>query len=354
MKKLNLSNIVEGVRKLGAVKATFEHMQEGMIEGFASILKGLTSQTSSAVAIYGVVNSGSGNDYDISAGCIYIQGELFEVGAFIGSAPGPGSVPVLSIGTSYRPEDPVIYSDGNSFNTHENRILSWSLAAPGGGLSDLSQVVRLNSLINTLIDVPGQINAVIDAAPGALDTLNELAAALGDDPNFATTVTNALANKLSTAAGAVGDSNLATDAVSNVKIQNGAVDANKLATDAVTNVKIQNGAVGNSKIADNSVSGAKVDDSTVMKANDAFVEYASHDWNLFSQTGFYYKLALGDTNSPGNGAWLLFVLRISASNVKQLAIGFSDGTTNSGFVYSREWNGSSWTSWGQIITGDGV
>jgi hypothetical protein len=36
---------------------------------------------------------------------------------------------------------------------------------------------------------------VVDSAPGALDTLNELAAALGDDANFATTVTNALALK---------------------------------------------------------------------------------------------------------------------------------------------------------------
>lgn len=34
--------------------------------------------------------------------------------------------------------------------------------------------------------------AIVDTAPGTLDTLNELAAALGDDPNFATTVTTAL------------------------------------------------------------------------------------------------------------------------------------------------------------------
>lgn len=40
------------------------------------------------------------------------------------------------------------------------------------------------------------VNTVIDGAPGALDTLNELAAALGDDPNFATTVTNSLATKV--------------------------------------------------------------------------------------------------------------------------------------------------------------
>uniref|UniRef100_UPI00155940BE prophage tail fiber N-terminal domain-containing protein n=1 Tax=Escherichia coli TaxID=562 RepID=UPI00155940BE len=37
--------------------------------------------------------------------------------------------------------------------------------------------------------------ALIDSSPEALDTLNELAAALGNDPNFAATVTNALAGK---------------------------------------------------------------------------------------------------------------------------------------------------------------
>lgn len=45
------------------------------------------------------------------------------------------------------------------------------------------------------------ISALIDSSPGALDTLNELAAALGDDANFATTVTNALAGKLALAGG---------------------------------------------------------------------------------------------------------------------------------------------------------
>lgn len=39
------------------------------------------------------------------------------------------------------------------------------------------------------------ISEIIDAAPVALDTLNELAAALGDDANFASTVTNSLSAK---------------------------------------------------------------------------------------------------------------------------------------------------------------
>jgi len=42
---------------------------------------------------------------------------------------------------------------------------------------------------------------LVDAAPSTLDTLNELAAALGDDPNFATTVTNSIAEKLPLAGG---------------------------------------------------------------------------------------------------------------------------------------------------------
>jgi hypothetical protein len=43
------------------------------------------------------------------------------------------------------------------------------------------------------------VNNLIDAAPGALDTLNELAAAIGDDANFATTITNTVNTKLAIA-----------------------------------------------------------------------------------------------------------------------------------------------------------
>lgn len=45
------------------------------------------------------------------------------------------------------------------------------------------------------------VNNLIDAAPASLDTLNELAAALNDDANFATTVTNSLATKLNLSGG---------------------------------------------------------------------------------------------------------------------------------------------------------
>ena len=49
--------------------------------------------------------------------------------------------------------------------------------------------------------VTSAISSLIDAAPAALDTLNELAAALGDDASFSTTITNSIASKLSLTGG---------------------------------------------------------------------------------------------------------------------------------------------------------
>lgn len=52
-----------------------------------------------------------------------------------------------------------------------------------------------NTQVATTAFVKSAIAALVASSPAALDTLNELAAALGNDPNFATTMTNALAGK---------------------------------------------------------------------------------------------------------------------------------------------------------------
>ncbi|NPE85533.1 phage tail protein [Escherichia coli] len=52
-----------------------------------------------------------------------------------------------------------------------------------------------NTQIATTAFVKSAIAGMVGSAPAALDTLNELAAALGNDPNFATTMLNALAGK---------------------------------------------------------------------------------------------------------------------------------------------------------------
>ena len=49
--------------------------------------------------------------------------------------------------------------------------------------------------------VDDQVSGLVDSAPNALNTLNELAAAIGDDANFSTTITNSIAAKLPLAGG---------------------------------------------------------------------------------------------------------------------------------------------------------
>ena len=65
-----------------------------------------------------------------------------------------------------------------------------------GGSSFTSKRITKANLLNgyaTESYVTTAVANLVDSAPGALDTLNELAAAIGDDANYATTVTNAIA-----------------------------------------------------------------------------------------------------------------------------------------------------------------
>lgn len=65
-------------------------------------------------------------------------------------------------------------------------------------LTGAEQVPVVQSGVTVRTTITDLLARVLDGAPGALDTLNELAAALGDDANFAATVTTALAGKQDT------------------------------------------------------------------------------------------------------------------------------------------------------------
>ena len=60
----------------------------------------------------------------------------------------------------------------------------------GYGITDADTSAQVTTKINNAVA------ALVDASPTTLDTLNELAAALGDDPNFATTTSTALGNRV--------------------------------------------------------------------------------------------------------------------------------------------------------------
>lgn len=92
----------------------------------------------------------------------------------------------------------------SSVDTHLNQsgpttgyVLSWN----GSDYAWVAQTA-IPSTHATQAYVTTQINALIDSSPAALNTLNELAAALGDDASFSTTIT-ALINTKTTAAAAI-------------------------------------------------------------------------------------------------------------------------------------------------------
>lgn len=87
----------------------------------------------------------------------------------------------------------VVFGIGNSTNVNTTGIITASkFYGDGSALSGIA----------TPAYVTQQIANLVDTAPATLDTLNELAAALGDDPNFATTTTNLISTKASLAGAA--------------------------------------------------------------------------------------------------------------------------------------------------------
>ena len=92
----------------------------------------------------------------------------------------------------------VTASSGTS--TVNNLVVNGTVDFTNTRLTDVAEpVAGSDAATKTYVDT--SIAAVIDGAPAALDTLNELAAALNDDASFHTTVTNSLAGKLPLAGG---------------------------------------------------------------------------------------------------------------------------------------------------------
>lgn len=116
-------------------------------------------------------------------------------------------------------------------------VTSSSLSTTLGSYVTSSSLSTTLSSYATSSSVTTAISNVINAAPAALDTLKELADALGSDAAFSTTVTSSLAGKLttannlseltataSTARTNLGLGTMATQAANNVAITGGTID----------------------------------------------------------------------------------------------------------------------------------
>ena len=95
-------------------------------------------------------------------------------------------------------------------------VLASAITATTQAASDNSTKLATTAYVTTALA------NLVDSAPGTLNTLNELAAALGDDANFSTTVTNSIATKLPLAGGTMtGALNMGSQNITNAGTLNG-------------------------------------------------------------------------------------------------------------------------------------
>jgi len=141
--KYVLSGNITANAKQPFIKATFEQYQTAFTEmGFIMSSTFFGENTASPFLLYGCKSTYSGGVLTITAGAIYYDGQLYYVKPFSLTT---GSVPTLYpvASTTYSSSDPILFSDGNTYNVHANVDLTWSTTM---GLIE----VNYNTIYNTL------------------------------------------------------------------------------------------------------------------------------------------------------------------------------------------------------------
>ena len=109
---------------------------------------------------------------------------------------------------------------------------------------------RWEDLVYFTADAAQAIQDLLDGAPGVLDTLNELAASLGDNPDFIGTMTTNLAAKAPLASPTfTGTVSLPNNTITQSMMSDDSVGTNEIGGLAVTTAKIADSAVTNAKLA---------------------------------------------------------------------------------------------------------
>jgi hypothetical protein len=130
-----------------------------------------------------------------------VDGYMVPVKRGDGSAPQDGDVLLFdATGKPYAVASTstgsVLLSGAGAPSSGTGSDTNWYIDTTGGGIYQKvsgSWVLKID--LTTSAELATAVANLVNSAPSTLDTLKELADALGDDPNYATTITTALANK---------------------------------------------------------------------------------------------------------------------------------------------------------------
>lgn len=127
MKRLDTSSITTSVAM--PIKAgTLDFLQDANKETIANVIKsllGFTPDTNTVYILNGCVNSNTAPSYNVTAGVVYYNGEIYDVAAFAFTTTGTDlPYPNLLITQFTTNADPVQFTDGTPRNVHNIRSLT--------------------------------------------------------------------------------------------------------------------------------------------------------------------------------------------------------------------------------------
>lgn len=148
MRKLKTSDITTSVA-MSIKSGTLDHIQAAYAEAVAEAVKGVVGPGYNSATMYilnGVVNSGTFPNYNITAGSVFYDGEVYLVDAANFTLAGAQVAVCKIVTTNFTGvnADSVQFTDGVPRNVHEIRKVVLSADLGGSGISNYVSAVRIN------------------------------------------------------------------------------------------------------------------------------------------------------------------------------------------------------------------
>lgn len=148
MRNLKTSDITTSVG-MPIKSGTLQHIQsaykEAIDSAVRSIVFGSLYDPNTGYILHGCVNSGAGNNFNISAGAVFVGGEVYQVDAatFTASSPNVAVGVITTTFFSGANADPVTFTDNTPRSVHEIRKIVFQEGLSGSGAFNFSDAVDL-------------------------------------------------------------------------------------------------------------------------------------------------------------------------------------------------------------------